>query len=63
MTTNVINWWPTPAEIPDLNPNENIWGSKKEFFQRHYKPPGLKELKSGIRFLEETYFSDYVQNT
>lgn len=49
MTANDINWWPTPAESPDLNPIENIWGTMKEFLRNEYKPRGLEELKSGIR--------------
>ena len=44
-----VNWWPTPAEIPDLNPIENVWGSMKEYLRNVYKPRGLDDLKCGIR--------------
>lgn len=46
--TNSINWWPTPAESPDLNPIENVWGSMKEFLRNDYKPKCLDDLKRGI---------------
>ena len=48
-TRNDINWWCTPAESPDLNPIENVWGSMKEFLRKEYKPKGLEDLKKGIR--------------
>ena len=44
-----VNWWRTPAESPDLNPIENVWGSMKEFLRNSYKPKGLEDLKEGIR--------------
>ena len=47
--TNNINWWPTTAESPDLNPIENVWGSMKEFLRNTYKPKRLDELKAGIK--------------
>ena len=44
-----INWWPTTAESPDLNPIENVWGSMKENLRNSYKPRNLEQLKSGIK--------------
>ena len=29
-----INWWKTPAELPDLNSIENLWHDMKEFIRR-----------------------------
>lgn len=48
-SANNITWWPTPAESPDLNPIENVWGSMKEYLRNTYKPKGLEDLKKGIR--------------
>ena len=29
--TNIVNWWRTPAELPDLNLIENVWHEMKEY--------------------------------
>ena len=44
-----INWWKTPAESPDLNPIENVWGSMKYFLRHQYKPTNLNSLQEGIK--------------
>lgn len=28
---NNVVWWKTPAESPDLNPIENVWGCLKQY--------------------------------
>lgn len=43
-----INWWRIPAESPDLNPIELVWGSLKQYLRGTYKPKNLTELKEGI---------------
>ena len=43
-----INWWKSPAESPDLNPIELLWGSMKSFLRDKHKPRTLSELKKGI---------------
>ena len=46
---NRISWWKSPAESPDLNPIEKIWGSMKTYLRDKHKPRNLEELKEGIR--------------
>ena len=59
-----INWWKTPAESPDLNPIENVWGSMKQFLRKEYKPQNLDDLKNGIRTfwrkMTSQVCSDYI---
>lgn len=47
-----IVWWKTPAESPDLNPIEKIWGSMKNFLRnvhfRRIENRNLEGLKNGI---------------
>ena len=43
-----VNWWPTPAESPDLNPIENLWHEMKEYVRREVKPTSKDELVAGV---------------
>ena len=43
-----VKWWPTPPELPDLNPIENVCGSMKQYLRTYYKPRNLQELKDDI---------------
>ena len=44
-----VNWWKTPAESPDLNPIENVWGSMKYSLRHQYKPTNTESLQEGIK--------------
>lgn len=44
---NRINWWKTPAELPDCNPIEK--NELKEYLQREVKPKMKQELIDGIQ--------------
>jgi len=46
LDNNNVNWWKTPPESPDCNPEA------KEFLRREIKPKNL--LKASI-FLEDSY--------
>ena len=49
MASNGVNWWRTPAELPDLNPIENLWHELKEYIRRETKPKTKEELVAGIQ--------------
>ena len=46
---NNINYWPTPAESPDLNPIEMLWHELKCYLRRVVKPRNKDDLLSGIQ--------------
>lgn len=44
----LINWLPSPAQSPDLNPLENVWALLKDRVAAH-NPENLSQLKRWIR--------------
>ena len=48
MLVNGINWWPTPAESPDLNPIECLWKELKDHVTVNARPKTKDELIAGI---------------
>ena len=44
-----INYWPTPAESPDMNPVENLWHKLKHFLRTFVKPSNKEELVAGYQ--------------
>ena len=41
---NKVNWWKSPAESPDLNPIEKVWGSMKTYLRDKHKPKKGQEI-------------------
>ena len=39
-----VNWWRTPAELPDCNPIENLWHKLKGCNHRVIKPTTKEQL-------------------
>ena len=44
-----INWFTSPAESPDINPIENVWGTMKQAIRNDYKPRTLPQLEEAIK--------------
>ena len=58
---NSINYWPTPAESPDMNPIEMLWHELKSFLRRIVKPKNKEELVEGIQQFWQTVTPEKCQ--
>ena len=58
---NEIKYWPTPAEIPDMNPIENLWHELKHYLRTIYKPMNKEELIAGIHSFWDTVTPEKCQ--
>ena len=58
---NNINYWPTPAESPDLNPIEMIWHELKSYLRCFVKPTNKEQLVNGIQEFWQTVTPEKCQ--
>jgi len=58
---NHINYWPTPAESPDLNPIEMIWHKLKNYLRRFVKPTNKEQLVNSIQEFWQTVTPEKCQ--
>lgn len=58
---NSINYWPTPAESPNMNPIEMLWHELKSFLRRIVKPKNKEELVEGIQQFWQTVTPEKCQ--
>lgn len=58
---NNINYWPTTAESPDMNPIENLWHELKPFLRVVVKPSNKEELVAGLHSFWDTVTPEKCQ--
>lgn len=58
---NSINYRPTPAESPDMNPIEMLWHELKSFPRQIVKPKNKEDLVEGIQQFWQTVTAEKCQ--